>query len=240
MNVPPLPSLSEPDGPRVTAAPLPKTSALAISSLLLGLLGLLILPAIGGMVCGLIAQSRISRSNGQLKGKGLALAGIIVSGVMLLLIPVVAILAGILLPALSGAKVKAQTIMGMSNVKQICLGLSLHALDHDDKFPTATNWCDAVSPSVGGLSTVFRRPNNPSVTRSDYGYNARLAGLKSSEVPTDTVLVFELQTGGWNISGGPELLRHPSNRRELVVVGFADGHAEAMTSDRLGQLRWNP
>ena len=60
--------------------PQPKTSALAIWSLVLGILSLLcftIFAAIPGVICGHKALSKIKRSDGSLSGKGLAIAGLI-------------------------------------------------------------------------------------------------------------------------------------------------------------------
>jgi hypothetical protein len=58
----------------------PKTSALAITSLVLGILSLTcftILTGIPGVICGHMALSRIKQSAGALSGHGLALAGLI-------------------------------------------------------------------------------------------------------------------------------------------------------------------
>jgi hypothetical protein len=56
----------------------PKTSALAIWSLVLGILSLVcftIFAAIPGVICGHKALGKIKRSNGTLTGQGLAIAG---------------------------------------------------------------------------------------------------------------------------------------------------------------------
>ena len=64
----------------------PKTSGMAVASLVLGILGFLCgLPAIPGLILGIVALSQISQSRGQLAGKGLAIAGICVSAAVLLL-----------------------------------------------------------------------------------------------------------------------------------------------------------
>ena len=60
--------------------PQPKTSALAVWSLVLGVLSLMcfsILAAIPGVICGHKAISRIGKSGGGLSGKGLAIAGLV-------------------------------------------------------------------------------------------------------------------------------------------------------------------
>ena len=55
-----------------------KTNGLAIASLVCSCVGLLLHPAIAGIVFGFVAQAQIRRSNGLQKGNGLAIAGIIV------------------------------------------------------------------------------------------------------------------------------------------------------------------
>jgi len=58
-----------------------KTSGLAITSLILGLLTI---PAILGLILGIIARKKIRQNPQQLKGQGLALAGIIISTLTLI------------------------------------------------------------------------------------------------------------------------------------------------------------
>jgi Domain of unknown function (DUF4190) len=56
-----------------------KTNGLAIAALICGCVGfLLFIPGILGIIFGFIARGQIKRSNGQQKGEGMALAGIIV------------------------------------------------------------------------------------------------------------------------------------------------------------------
>jgi hypothetical protein len=133
-----------------------KTSGLAIASLVCGILGFLCLPALAGLVLGVMALVKISNSKGQLRGQGLAIAGICLSGIMLLVVPVEA---GLLLPALARAKARsrqfnstinnpmganggwgsakdrAQKINCVNNLKQICLAARIYCNDNKDIFP---------------------------------------------------------------------------------------------------------
>ena len=225
----PLPAVASP-GPA-------KTSGLAIASLVLGILGLFTCGAAAliGLILGIIAMSKIRKSQGALGGSGIALAGVIVSAVFLLLLP---IFAAMLLPALATAKQQAQSINCMSNVKQLSLAVRMYTADNKDQYPPATNWCDALR-SYAGTTNIFHCPADLSGGRCSYAFNAQLAGAEDGKVNPNTVMIFEA-AGGWNASGGRELLLTKPRHRRSVVVGFADGHVEQLPESQLSQLRWDP
>jgi prepilin-type processing-associated H-X9-DG protein len=217
----------------------PKTSGLAITSLVLGCLGVLTcgVTSLVGLILGIIALVRINKSNGQLGGQSMALAGTIVSGAFLLLMPIPA---AMLLPALAKAKQKAAGITCMNNVKQLSLGLRMFSDDNKDLFPPGTNWCDALMPYVQNKSTYLCPLGNPG-QRCHYAFNARLAGRETKDIqaPAQTVLLFETE-GGWNVAGGRELLPAKPRHAGAYTVGFVDGHTEMVVPSRLEKLRWEP
>jgi prepilin-type processing-associated H-X9-DG protein len=221
------------------SAPQARTSRLAIASLVLGILGLFTcgVTALVGLILGIVSMVKINKSNGALGGRGLALAGTIVSAVFLLLIPVQAAL---LLPALARAKSKAQTVQCMNNMKQLALGLRMYADDNNDQLPQGANWCDAIQPYLGGGQPFKCFDGDPS-QRAHYAFNANLAGMKLSKIqsPAQTVLVFEIK-GGWNVSGGSELLPQKPRHAGAVGLAFADGHSEIAMPQRLQTMRWEP
>lgn len=217
-----------------------KTSGMAVTSLVMGCLSIvscgitLIITSPLGLILGLVAMSKIKKSQGRLTGWGLALAGTIVSGVSLLLVP---IYAAMMLPALAKAKARAQTINCVSNLKQLGLAVRIYSGDNGDKYPSATNWSDAILTGVG-TPKVYICPGAPNA-RCGYAFNAKLSGLAEKDVDPSTVMIFESDSG-WNASGGKELMITKPRHGKLYNVGLADGSVQQISEARLPQLRWNP
>ena len=214
-----------------------KTSGMAVTSLVLGILGMFTcgLTALFGLIFGIIAIVKVNNSGGKLKGFGLALAGTIVSGIFLFMIP---IFAAMLLPALAAAKTKAQEINCVNNEKQLALAVKIFASDNTNHFPPAATWCDAIKTFTGG-EKVFKCNAANSSSRCDYAFNAKLDGLDESKINPQTVLIFE-SDGGWNANGGPELMIGKPRHARMFVVAFADGSVQQLRESKLNTLRWDP
>jgi uncharacterized membrane protein YvlD (DUF360 family) len=83
---------NNPYQPVMPPQPYQRDSSTAIVSLVFGILAYFILPILGALVaviCGHVAMSEINNSNGLVKGKGLATAGLIMGYVQLGLFVVV-------------------------------------------------------------------------------------------------------------------------------------------------------
>ena len=106
----------------------PRTSGMAISSLVLGISSFLcwIFTGLPAIILGAIALRDIKRSGDELKGEGLAIAGIVTGSIsMLIIIP--AILIALLLPAIHAAREAARRNMSMNNMKQMVLAMYNHS-----------------------------------------------------------------------------------------------------------------
>jgi hypothetical protein len=121
------PPLTPPPAPAPVASP--KTSGLAITSLVLGCLGTVScgLTAIVGFILGLIGLRKINRSNGQLGGKGLAIAGISVSAAMFFLI--LPLMAALAIPGFVKARKQSQGRRIINDVRQMDAAIDQWALE---------------------------------------------------------------------------------------------------------------
>jgi hypothetical protein len=86
-------------------APEAPTPGLAVASLILGILGCFGITAIIGLILGVVALNQINRSRGRLGGQGMAVAGIVVSSVLLVFC---LFYGGLLIPRLMGAARQAK------------------------------------------------------------------------------------------------------------------------------------
>ena len=112
-----------------------KTSTLAIVALVLGILSIALafLTGIPAIICGIVALVKIKQSCGRLKGKGLAIAGIAIPGVMSIII---VILIGLLVPALNMVRMSALEVKQKAQLRTIGISVEFFNSDFDGYPPS--------------------------------------------------------------------------------------------------------
>lgn len=173
---------------------------------------------------------------------------------LLVVIAIIALLASMLLPALSQAKEKARQIKCISNLKQIGLGIFLYTLDWGDWLPGPTGkgiWIGSagehlsgfISPYAGGSSTLFQCPSSRETVlinyltnvdilaagKSLFGYDGADTLMKLSQVeklPGGTSALWAVvDADSWNYGGGPPNgLSYPPRHTGGRNVLWMDGH----------------
>lgn len=204
-----------------TASSQKKTSGLAIASLVLAIMGFCTyISCIPGLILGIVGLNRIKRSGESLTGEGMAIAGIVISAVALVLgLP---IYAAMLLPALAKARESARRATCLSNLKQIGLGCTMWACEHDEQFPPDLK---ALYPDFVPDLKVFECPSSADKVRSAAEIDTKgsyiyVSGLSLSS-PLDAVLVYEKEEN------------HGGEGRNVL---FVDGHVEWVREESFGEV----
>ncbi len=222
---------SEHDGPGSDyETPTQKTSALAKLALILGIPGLCITPlGITALILGIVALVQIADPRNRLAGKGLAMTGTILGGSSIVLLPMLALLAGILLPALGAARMAARDTVDMSNLRQIGIAMQYYATSNNDVLPNHPR--DLSSYLSGTTQQVFISPHHdpntvldrgdfdgPAIRYGSYVFLYAGTSLEDIDYHSQTVLAYTAKTSN-------------SQRRRAVL--FVDGHAELISEDDL-------
>jgi len=183
--------------------------------------GLVALLSLGLGIAGL---TRINRPNSRLSGRGLAALGIIAALVSATLGLTV------WLRCCQEEESRTQCLTNMG--RHIGIGLHCYSDDHDGKYPAPDKWCDLLEKGnyvLGGRLRCAGDKKGP----CSYAINPNC----EPNSPNDVVLLFETK-GGWNQSGGPEILTFENHKGKGCNVLFNDGHVEFVKPERLGELKW--
>jgi general secretion pathway protein G len=150
----------------------PKTSGLAIASLVCGIAGFCTvgLGCLVGIVLAIIALRRISRSQGAMGGRGFAIAGLIVS-IVVLLIVVVAVVVGMVVYLITPvAHNNARPLAARAEVASIEAAAEMFRID-TGRYPTEEE---------GGLQALLTKPDSANEPMSQNWHGPYLR-----KMPTD-------------------------------------------------------
>ena len=124
-----------PEPPGAPAEAPVQTSGLAIASLVLALFFFVPFAPLLGLVFGIIALSQISYSNGRLTGKGLAVAGVAIGGLVTLIMCMMVVWLSMSLLALPSPRHRARMMSCKANLRGLGFAIGLYRADYDNHLP---------------------------------------------------------------------------------------------------------
>lgn len=137
------------------------------------------------------------------------------------------------------ARENARQTTSLSNLKQISLAMIMYVEVHDERFPPAGKWVDAITPYLVGsgstpaekariMASLFHDPSAPDSQKWSYAFNSNLSGLSLAHIdnPATTVLLFESNAGVKNASDTGESIPRPGRHSGGTDYALADGHCK--------------
>ncbi len=232
------------------------TSGTAIASFVCGILGFFCvgITSLPAIICGHIALGKINRSNGMIGGKGMAIAGLVM-GYMLGLLFILAMLAGLALPAFTSVQEKSKIVQASSNARQIIIGLRMYAADNNGMYPDSDK---AEPPQTSNAAfrllikgqhiqdeRVFTAPGSPFKGDDNIGeapeykealeagenHWAMTQGLSDS-APGNLPLIFENPNAStwpptWSADANGNPMPGRAWRSGKIIIGMNDASVEA-------------
>jgi len=158
-----------------------KTSGMALTAMILGILaiplgcfGVGIVLGIVAMIMGIISLNAINRNPEQQGGKGYAITGIVTGALSLVL--VVPLLIAILLPSLGKARELSNRSVCAANVRGLTQSMLVYAADNEDRYPLVAGrggyGLAAAGSGVPGatseetINSMYKGAPSPSVTQN--------------------------------------------------------------------------
>lgn len=158
-----------------------------------------------------------------------------IGGMCVLGIP---IMAALLFPVFSQAKVAANKTATMSSMKQASLAFMMYQTDYDDVFPPAASWQTCVFPyTKNELAFVTKAAASPVDNPYYFAFAAPLAQMSATSVdsPSVTIMLFESSSKSPGPFGGSELLPPEPYHGSHTIVSHADCSAKSLTKDQIAQ-----
>ena len=135
-----------------------KTSVLAVLSLVFGCFFIIpflgVLFSIPAVILGIAALVAISKEGNNLKGKGLAIGGIILGVLGIVIISFVALLSVVAIPNLLRARISANDYSAKANIRTISTAIETYAISNNGKYPVSESSLSPYLPRRYGNEAV--------------------------------------------------------------------------------------
>lgn len=236
-------------------SPVPQKTGLAVASLACGIGGFAScgLTAPVGLILGLVALAKARRRPEEFGGKGMAIAGLICSGVSALLALALVVGTAALMPVIRDAGTEMRKSMDDANLNTIGLSIEMYRSDYDSAYP----------PSLGALTAgpyldpfqlvLVAGPFDwPKAGGQDPAACCRYAGPLPTDIPGDVIVCYTkpgLLTGGRNVLRADLTVRWVDDADLLARTGpfhtclaasyraVVDAFGDELTPERDAELR---
>lgn len=158
---------------------------------------------------------------------------------LLVVIGIIAVLAGLLLPALASAKMKAHQTRCLSNLRQTGVGLLMYADDFQGRLPltmhghvdTNASWIHSLKPYVGNVDEVRLCPADPRRFQ-------RLTNHGTSYILNEFLAVPQRDPFGLELESTPRLETLRSPTETMVLFEIADRYGPNTYADHTHSRGW--
>ncbi len=173
---------------------------------------------------------RVCKREGGLKGRVYTILAVVV---------VFVILVSLVLINLPAQRRKPDSFVCGHNMSILGKAIYMYTSDYDGQYPNADNWCDLLILNYEvKLDYLVCRGSDAKIGESSYAFNKSVFGKKSSEIPQDTVLLFETNFGK-DLLGRDGTLGDREWYKSLNSLTEREDLKQHKHSEKVYKLRWN-
>jgi hypothetical protein len=173
---------------------------------------------------------RVCKRNGGLKGRVYTILAVVA---------VIVILVSLVLINRSAQRWKPDSFVCLYNMGILGKAIYMYTNDYDGQYPNADNWCDLLIMNYKvRLDYLVCRGSDAKIGESSYAFNKSVVGKKSSEIPQDTVLLFETNFGKDPL-GRDGTLGDRDWYKSLSSLSDRSDLKKHKHSEKVYKLRWN-
>lgn len=178
-----------------------ESSGKATASLVCGFFAWIFPAAVAAIILGHVSLSEIGRSAGRLKGRGMAIAGLVMGYAGLFFIPFILIIAAIVIPNLLRARQAANEAAAVGSLRTIDVAAVTYSATYSNGFPPSL-------AAMDGSGNDSPSCDDPQLINSALAYGQR-DGYEFTYVPLGTqILGDDAKAHGCSVSGSSSFEAH--------------------------------